>query len=88
MAKMMQTLFIGYDHEMRYVDDETKDDIANGKLKNAEGRAIWARCRTTALNDEIGRINWVFSDKTGTLTRNEMSFLNCYVCGISFFFLF
>ncbi|XP_002071284.2 phospholipid-transporting ATPase IF [Drosophila willistoni] len=31
------------------------------------------------LNEDLGQINILFSDKTGTLTKNEMNFLKCYV---------
>ena len=81
ICKMVQTFFINTDLEMCYLDDEEKAEVAEGKLENNSKLGIWANCRTTALNDEIGRINWVFSDKTGTLTRNEMDFLHCFVCG-------
>ncbi|KIJ65780.1 hypothetical protein HYDPIDRAFT_109790 [Hydnomerulius pinastri MD-312] len=33
-----------------------------------------ALCRTSSLVEELGQIEFVFSDKTGTLTRNEMEF--------------
>ncbi|KIJ34335.1 hypothetical protein M422DRAFT_138587, partial [Sphaerobolus stellatus SS14] len=33
-----------------------------------------ALCRTSSLMEELGQIEYVFSDKTGTLTRNEMEF--------------
>lgn len=32
------------------------------------------RVQTSSLNEELGQIQHVFSDKTGTLTRNYMSF--------------
>jgi magnesium-transporting ATPase (P-type) len=40
---------------------------------------IPATARTSDLIEELGQVEFVFSDKTGTLTRNEMEFRKCSV---------
>ncbi|NXL96663.1 AT8B3 ATPase, partial [Tyrannus savana] len=42
---------------------------------------IPAKARSTSLNDQLGQIEYIFSDKTGTLTQNIMSFKKCCVSG-------
>ncbi len=43
-----------------------------------------ALCRTSSLVEELGQIEYVFSDKTGTLTRNEMEFRFCSIGGVAY----
>ena len=40
-----------------------------------------ALARTSNLNEELGQIEYVFTDKTGTLTENLMVFRKCTVGG-------
>ena len=40
-----------------------------------------ARCRNSNLNDELGQVTHIFSDKTGTITQNVMEFSRAFVGG-------
>jgi phospholipid-transporting ATPase len=43
-----------------------------------------AICRTSSLVEELGQIEYIFSDKTGTLTCNVMQFRQCSIGGIQY----
>lgn len=45
---------------------------------------IGAKARTADLVEELGQIDFIFSDKTGTLTANEMRFARCAVGDVVF----
>ncbi|KAI4163373.1 MAG: hypothetical protein LQ342_003108 [Letrouitia transgressa] len=43
-----------------------------------------AICRTSSLVEELGQIEYIFSDKTGTLTCNVMEFRQCSIGGVQY----
>ncbi|KAF5745527.1 ATPase E1-E2 type family protein / haloacid dehalogenase-like hydrolase family protein isoform 2 [Tripterygium wilfordii] len=43
-----------------------------------------AEARTSNLNEELGQVDTILSDKTGTLTCNQMDFLKCSIAGTQY----
>lgn len=43
-----------------------------------------AHARTSNLNEELGQVDTILSDKTGTLTCNSMDFVKCSIAGTAY----
>ena len=41
-------------------------------------------CRALNITEDLGQIEYIFSDKTGTLTENEMEFKSCTIWGTDY----
>jgi phospholipid-transporting ATPase len=42
------------------------------------------QCRALNINEDLGQIKYVFSDKTGTLTENKMEFQCASIWGVDY----
>lgn len=56
--------------------------ISNDKFIFYEPIGKKTSVRSSELIEELGQIEFIFSDKTGTLTSNSMEFRKCSINGV------
>ncbi|CAM9436840.1 unnamed protein product, partial [Scytosiphon promiscuus] len=74
MVKIFQSKLIGWDRQMYHEAREF----------DGTKRPMPAQVRSSELNEDLGRVKHIFTDKTGTLTCNIMNFRKCSIGGQMF----
>lgn len=68
VVRVIQAVFIFWDEQLTFPHP-------------VSGELVHTMTRNSNLNDELGNVDYVFSDKTGTLTRNIMLLSKWFVAG-------
>jgi len=74
MVKVVQVMVMKADPAMCHAEES--------EVPGEPPALTYANPRTSNLNEELGQVDVVLSDKTGTLTRNVMEFFKCSIAGV------
>lgn len=70
------------DHQEISTKKSGRIDNLRSKVQVREKGYKYAQVRSNSVIDELGRVEMIFSDKTGTLTQNKMELKGCFVNGV------
>eukprot|EP00164_Ancoracysta_twista_P002940 GFYU01003912.1.p1 GENE.GFYU01003912.1~~GFYU01003912.1.p1 ORF type:complete len:1114 (+),score=366.13 GFYU01003912.1:120-3461(+) len=73
VCKYWYAVVISWDAEMVDVDPSSDTGEVRG-----------TRVRDTSISEDLGRIEYILTDKTGTLTENEMTFKKCTIDSVAY----
>ncbi|KAF7022367.1 hypothetical protein CFC21_035151 [Triticum aestivum] len=86
---------LNHQRELEFTQFFREKDYTTGKNYNYYGigmqifvtflmAVIVYQCRALNINEDLGQIKYVFSDKTGTLTENKMEFMCASIHGVDY----
>ena len=55
-------------------------------LSYSKIRKRWLTPNSVSLNEECGIVDYIFTDKTGTLTCNKMEFKYCVIGDVCYYY--
>ncbi|SBS91923.1 guanylyl cyclase, putative [Plasmodium ovale curtisi] len=62
-------------------EKSSKGDLFHQKSASNDDEYGWGICLNANMHGDLGNVDFVFTDKTGTLTNNNMSFNMCSIGG-------
>merc|ERR1712154_682090 len=83
LVKVIQAQWMAWDEQMTFAA-HTHGNNGNKWDNEYGGKLRHAKTKNSNLNEELGHIDYVFTDKTGTLTQNLMELSKCSVGGIKY----
>eukprot|EP01071_Lankesteria_metandrocarpae_P014284 Lankesteria_metandrocarpae@DN8299_c0_g1_i1.p1 len=80
IVRFLQGYFIESDPVFMKAGVDDDRQVSRGAQKTARG-GIRAQARNAALSETLGQVDFLFADKTGTLTQNSMTFAAASIGG-------